>query len=777
MSEYQTTEHERWLLDQARANDANVVALAKHLVLLPRVEPLLLRNVRLRFVPSAHAETESRLWFSPLVSVRSTQNFILHRGIAMVLAQELHNEDPEQFTALWTFCQTHTHHWAPLEHLERDLRHALFREDRGEIAACLREMLRRIHDEKDEDKRIDLARWAKRNLPAFMQSPMAKLEETQWLAQYAATTLSDTAKWTELSQPEPLPAWLSEKLPPPLSETRIGLQLRFDKEKQQQVLTCLEPSDEVEILRLSSPLPGRLFVQCDGTVGSWYTVNIGSRMLLPMVCETIHLTTLEGQRYKLKVEIKPEDVDISGLGDDLPLYLSYVEADTQQAQELQQWLTKHSIVVKLLLERPGEFVSSDINKKARLMRLWTSAAQRLWADIESEQQRFSTQSLLLRTEDIPLPEGVNTASQLLDMIDWQRNRDHEVARQFVARITTWLSHESIESTGFTADTQSLLRELNNPETTPPRRLEIGDLLAERGDPRPGVGVAEFEVVVYPPEIQNWLDELSDIRTEPPRRLTIGDQLAERGDPRPGVGLDENRLPDIDWVQIPAGAFVYGEGKSEQHLALDTFYISRFTITNIQYQTFIDDGGYKNERWWRDLKNPEAEESGWSHPNRPKTNVAWYEAVAFCRWLSVQLGDEIQLPTEQQWEKAARGSDGRHYPWGQAYQIGYANVNEKAKNDGSWCLKETTAVGVYPQGNSPLGIADMAGNVWEWCLNKHDTPEVSTADISGRPRVLRGGSWFFGSENARAFARNGDYPDGRDGSRGFRVCCVLPSSGR
>jgi len=210
--------------------------------------------------------------------------------------------------------------------------------------------------------------------------------------------------------------------------------------------------------------------------------------------------------------------------------------------------------------------------------------------------------------------------------------------------------------------------------------------------------------------------------------------------------------------------------------LETFYISRYPITNIQYQTFIDDGGYKNERWWQDLKKREAEESQWRHSNRPKTNVAWYEAVAFCRWLSVQLGDEIQLLTEQQWEKAARGSDGRHYPWGEVYQTGYANVDEKENKDGPWYLKETTAVGLYPHGNSPRGIADMAGNVWEWCLNKHDTPEVATADTSRDFRVLRGGSWLLGPEHARASCRRRNYPDARYYHWGFRVCCVLPSSG-
>ncbi|MGR9108232.1 MAG: formylglycine-generating enzyme family protein, partial [Gammaproteobacteria bacterium] len=118
-----------------------------------------------------------------------------------------------------------------------------------------------------------------------------------------------------------------------------------------------------------------------------------------------------------------------------------------------------------------------------------------------------------------------------------------------------------------------------------------------------------------------------------------------------------QVPDIAWVEIPAGPFLYGEGSSKRTIELPTFWIAKYPITNCQYQTFIDAGGYEEARWWKDLVKPKPEASRWPQANRPKTNVDWYEAVAFCRWLSAMLElkeDTIRLPTEQEWEKAARG---------------------------------------------------------------------------------------------------------------------------
>lgn len=98
-------------------------------------------------------------------------------------------------------------------------------------------------------------------------------------------------------------------------------------------------------------------------------------------------------------------------------------------------------------------------------------------------------------------------------------------------------------------------------------------------------------------------------------------------------------------------------------------------------------------------------------------------MAFCAWLSHRLGRDIRLPTEWQWERAARGADGRAYPWGSQYLAGSANINEKTDNDAkTHYLDRTSAVGVYPRGVSPEGVMDLSGNVWEGCLNEYRNPE-------------------------------------------------------
>jgi formylglycine-generating enzyme required for sulfatase activity len=277
--------------------------------------------------------------------------------------------------------------------------------------------------------------------------------------------------------------------------------------------------------------------------------------------------------------------------------------------------------------------------------------------------------------------------------------------------------------------------------------------------------------------QRWLPRMTDVEREPDpnARAAIGRGLGCFGlDRRRGVGLRADGLPDIDWVRIDgAKPFIYQNG---ERLRLATFHIARYPVTHAQFQAFIDAGGYRNDLWWAELANrPSAPyPSEWDEPNSPRVDVSWYEAVAFTRWLSASLGFSVSLPTEQQWERTARGTKGREYPWGQHYIIGVANGNETPVGEAGSYVGRTTTVGLYTAGATPAPelVSDLSGNVWEWCLNEIGDPERTQA-AGSVSRVLRGGSWSNGPRLSRSAGRFDSRPGYRDYDIGFRVCCGSP----
>ena len=278
-----------------------------------------------------------------------------------------------------------------------------------------------------------------------------------------------------------------------------------------------------------------------------------------------------------------------------------------------------------------------------------------------------------------------------------------------------------------------------------------------------------------PEAARLLDEITRAETPHWRRAEIGDRLARIGDPRPGIGLTEDGLPEIAWCRIPAGRVTLEENAGT--FDVDAFEIARYPVTYRQYRAFLEaSDGYQVKRWWRGLKH-EAEpgEQHRTTDNCPAEIVSWYDAVALCRWLTARLQataylDEhrvIRLPTEWEWQQAATGGDSsREYPWGE-WDERYANTWESQ-------LARTTAVGMYPQvawaRDAPL---DLAGNVWEWCLNKREKPSITVADSTGDSRVLRGGSWFSYRPGACCAYRDDYPPDHRSSFGGFRVVCASP----
>lgn len=278
-------------------------------------------------------------------------------------------------------------------------------------------------------------------------------------------------------------------------------------------------------------------------------------------------------------------------------------------------------------------------------------------------------------------------------------------------------------------------------------------------------------------LTSWLVKLIQTPNalNPPERALCGRSLSLLGDPRKGVtpiSVDEDF---VDWCEVPGNKFIFGERENQQIIKLDyDYWISKYPITYAQYKAFYDDDGYKNDDYWTDAglkwkdnkENPEIcwGEPHWDIANHPVVGVTWFEAVAFCKWLSKKLGYDVSLPSEAEWEKAARGTDGRLYPYSGDFDL-------RKGNTGGSSIGRTSAVGLFPDGASPYGVCDMSGNVYDWCMSKWHSSYVIEEDnsIEGvSNRVVRGGSMFSSPSTARVTYRDGKPPQGRYIRLGFRI---------
>lgn len=222
------------------------------------------------------------------------------------------------------------------------------------------------------------------------------------------------------------------------------------------------------------------------------------------------------------------------------------------------------------------------------------------------------------------------------------------------------------------------------------------------------------------------------------------------------------------VLIPKGKFIYQD--NQKKTITNPYEIGIYPVTHQEFERFVKDGGYKDEKYWEkyggwEWKNKEGFELPYYWDNarfngssQPVVGVSFYEAKAYCEWLSEKTGKKYRLPKEKEWEKAARGTDGRQYPWGNEFDQNKCNSVESDKG-------KTTDVTLYPQGISPFGCYDMAGNVWEWCDSFYNEEERGL-------RVLRGGGWNVSVGLCRSSFRDPDLPEHRDFDIGFRLARSL-----
>jgi formylglycine-generating enzyme required for sulfatase activity/predicted Ser/Thr protein kinase len=230
---------------------------------------------------------------------------------------------------------------------------------------------------------------------------------------------------------------------------------------------------------------------------------------------------------------------------------------------------------------------------------------------------------------------------------------------------------------------------------------------------------------------------------------------------------------IKMVYIPAGTFTMGSNddddeKPPHEVFLDGYWLGKTEVTVGQYKAFISDTGHESLSASVSKYSPS--------DNHPVVYVSWDNAVAYFKWLSNKKGLSFKLPTEAQWEKAARGTNSKKYPWGdhdpyynKKYYANYDPGNYE--EDG---YRYNAPVGSYPQGASPYGLLDMAGNVWEWCYDWYGPYNLGyqknpTGPKSGTYRVLRGGSWGYNAVGLRCSFRNSGRPSSRNIIAGFRLC--------
>jgi len=242
-------------------------------------------------------------------------------------------------------------------------------------------------------------------------------------------------------------------------------------------------------------------------------------------------------------------------------------------------------------------------------------------------------------------------------------------------------------------------------------------------------------------------------TQPPTPTALPAQAGVT--PAPAAAIS------TEMIDIPAGAFTMGSdsgapnARPAHKLDVPAFKIDKFLVSNADFKKFADATKYQTD-------SEKAKEDNWQNyakdkDQHPVVKVSWDDAAAFCKWAGKRL------PTEAEWEKAARGTDGRAYPWGNDYDPKKANVKETG-------LRTTTAVGSFGAGASAFGVLDMAGNVWEWTSDAAAAyPGGAASDKLYGPnnRIVRGGGWFDVKEQVASFARNSNVVSAANDDLGFR----------
>ena len=437
------------------------------------------------------------------------------------------------------------------------------------------------------------------------------------------------------------------------------------------------------------------------------------------------------------------------------IFLSYAREDFDQAKRLAGLLQKNWSVfwdLKILAGKDWEVeLETELDKAQCVIVLWSRES------IKSKFVRSEAREGMDREILIPLliepvkPPLVFRSIQTADFSTWNGDVDTPIFQSLIHAIVGLIGMpESLHSDN----------NLSTVETRNPPKVA------------PVYPIRERRVRVKKPSIESRLPsapfEQGNIAQ------TVSNVLANPAAPiRKPLDIYRDTLKDgslgPEMVIVPAGSFSmggnYNDDEKPQHTVsfAQAFAIGRYTVTFDEYDYYAKSAG---------ISLPD--DSGWGRGQRPVINVSWQEAVAYAQWLAEQTGKPYHLPSEAEWEYAARAGTETACWWGDEIGSNRANCNDSGSE---WSCQQTAPVGSFDP--NPWGLHDTVGNVWEWVQDpRHDNYEGAPSDGSvweqggGGRRVLRGGSWLNPQDYAHASSRRYDFPDFRNLNIGFRLACLL-----
>ena len=421
------------------------------------------------------------------------------------------------------------------------------------------------------------------------------------------------------------------------------------------------------------------------------------------------------------------------------IFLSYARKDLEQAKRLADLLQQQgwSVFWDMTIP-PGktwhQVLGSELDQARCVVVCWSNASiQSDWVREEAEEGRQRRILIPVLFESVRPPFGFRHI-QTADFVDWDGKGDVPVFQGLIQAIADLIGAPGI----LPPQTGQFLK------TYPPResRVRVKKPVIV---PKPPPLTEPLVIIPSRKPLEIYRDELKD--------GTLGPEM----------------------VIVPAGSFrmgnIGGKGSADERPVhtvsfAQAFAIGRFTVTFDEY----DDYAKANQ-----IEPPS--DSGWGRGKRPVINVSWKDATAYAHWLAVQTGKAYRLPSEAEWEYAAKAGTETAYWWGDNIETNRANCDGSGSE---WSGKQTAPVGSFPA--NPWGLHDTVGNVWEWVHDPwHGNYEGAPLDGSvweqggSGTRVLRGGSWYYRRDRARASYRFYNYPGARNGSLGFRLACVLPHS--